>query len=262
MTKQQQKKNTPKNNTKKARIFTQEEIKSVLDSLEEMYPDADCELHFENLFQLIVAVVLSAQTTDKSVNRVTPDLFQKYPNAAALADAGRRAAEEQGLAEDEIIALSKEDLLELGIDAVSQIIHTLGMYRTKSRNLLKLARVLTDTYGGNVPDDYDKLVALPGVGRKTANVVLSVGFGHQRIAVDTHVFRVANRIGFAHAADVLATENALMEILPESRWSRTHHSLIFHGRYCCTARKPNCEQCKISQYCDYYKNTLQNHEES
>ena len=113
-----------------------------------------------------------------------------------------------------------------------------------------MAKVLAEKYDGQVPDDYDKLVELPGVGRKTANVVLSVGFGHQRIAVDTHVFRVANRIGLVNAKDVLKTELALMEVLPEDRWSRTHHSLIFHGRNCCAARKPDCENCSIAEYCE------------
>ena len=113
-----------------------------------------------------------------------------------------------------------------------------------------MAKTLADKYDGQVPDDYDKLIELPGVGRKTANVVLSVGFGHQRIAVDTHVFRVANRIGLAAEKDVLKTELALMKNIPESRWSRTHHSLIFHGRNCCTARKPDCENCSICSLCE------------
>ena len=114
-----------------------------------------------------------------------------------------------------------------------------------------LAKSLVENFGGQVPDDYGALVSLPGVGRKTANVVLSVGFGHQRIAVDTHVFRVANRIGLVHEKDVLKTELALMDRIPEERWSRTHHSLIFHGRQCCDARKPKCDQCPIVEYCEY-----------
>lgn len=124
------------------------------------------------------------------------------------------------------------------------------MYKTKSKNIVAMAKTLADKYDGQVPDDYDKLIELPGVGRKTANVVLSVGFGHQRIAVDTHVFRVANRIGLAAEKDVLKTELALMKNIPESRWSRTHHSLIFHGRNCCTARKPDCENCSICSLCE------------
>lgn len=211
--------------------FTQEEIGKILDILEEMYPEADCELEFGSLYQLLVAVVLSAQTTDKSVNIVTKTLFSEYPDAFAMA----RAAEED----------------------IAEIIKRIGMYKTKSKNVLALSRELIEKYDGQVPDDYEKLIALPGVGRKTANVVLSVGFGHPRIAVDTHVFRVANRIGLVEEKDVLKTELALMEVLPKERWSRAHHSLIFHGRRCCDARKPACDRCLINTYCMFYKN-LQN----
>lgn len=204
------------------------EIKSILDILEQTYPEADCALEHSNLFELIVCVVLSAQTTDKSVNKVTPALFAAYPDASALAQA------------------DPED--------VAQYIKSIGMYRTKSKNIVNLAKALADKYNGNVPDDYDSLIALPGVGRKTANVVLSVGFGHQRLAVDTHVFRVANRIGLVQEKDVLKTELALMNTIPESRWTKTHHSLIFHGRNCCDARKPKCSECPIKQYCRYCSN--------
>ena len=124
------------------------------------------------------------------------------------------------------------------------------MYKTKSRNIIDMAQKLCEEFGGKVPDDYDSLVSLPGVGRKTANVVLSVGFGHQRIAVDTHVQRVSNRIGLVNEKDVLKTELTLMERIPENRWSRTHHSLIFHGRNCCTARNPKCGECPIAEYCE------------
>jgi endonuclease-3 len=202
----------------------QEEVKEILDILERTYPDAECALNHENVFQLIVAVALSAQTTDKSVNQVTPALFAAYPDAFALGSADP--------------------------EEVSQYIRRIGMYKTKSKNIVNMARVLEEKYDGQVPEDYDQLVELPGVGRKTANVVLSVGFGHQRIAVDTHVFRVSNRIGLVCEKDVLKTELALMEVLPEERWSRTHHSLIFHGRNCCTARKPNCEGCTIAALCE------------
>lgn len=201
-----------------------EVIDRILDILEETYPDAECALEHMDVFQLIVAVALSAQTTDKSVNQVTPALFAAYPDAFALSAADP--------------------------EEVSEYIKRIGMYKTKSKNIVNMAKTLVEKYDGQVPDDYDKLVELPGVGRKTANVVLSVGFGHQRIAVDTHVFRVANRIGFACEKDVLKTELALMENIPQERWSRTHHSLIFHGRNCCAARKPNCENCSISSLCE------------
>ena len=190
-----------------------ERIKEILDILDETYPDAECALHHKDVFQLIVAVALSAQTTDKSVNQVTPEA-------------------------------------EADPEEVSNYIRRIGMYKTKSRNIVNMAKVLAEKYDGRVPCDYDSLVELPGVGRKTANVVLSVGFGQQRIAVDTHVFRVANRIGFVSEKDVLKTELSLMKAIPEERWSRTHHSLIFHGRNCCAARKPDCENCTIKDLCE------------
>ncbi len=233
--------------------MTGDEIAKVLDILEEMYPDADCELNYGNLFELVVAVVLSAQTTDRSVNKVTPALFNRYPNPEALAHAGEGLAEEKGLDFNELEEGERE---LLAITEVSEIIHAIGMYKTKSKNIVNLAKALCEKYDGAVPDNYEALIALPGVGRKTANVVLAVGFGQQRIAVDTHVFRVANRIGFCDEKDALKTELALMKCLPESRWSRTHHSLIFLGRYCCDARKPKCEECRISEYCKYFKNKV------
>ena len=206
-------------------MIKKEEIEKVLDILEETYPDAECALHHQNVFQLIVAVALSAQTTDKSVNQVTPALFEKYPDAEALAAADS--------------------------EEVAEYIRRIGMYKTKSKNIVSMAKMLVENFGGKVPDTYEELISLPGVGRKTANVVLSVGFGKQRIAVDTHVFRVANRVGLTAEKDVLKTELSLMERIPESRWSRTHHSLIFHGRQCCDARKPKCDQCPINVYCEY-----------
>lgn len=206
-------------------MVKKEDINKILDILEETYPQAECALDHQNVYQLIVAVALSAQTTDKSVNQVTPALFEKYPTPYELAVADP--------------------------EEVAQYIKRIGMYKTKSKNIVGLAKSLVEDFGGQVPDDYGALVSLPGVGRKTANVVLSVGFGHQRIAVDTHVFRVANRIGLVHEKDVLKTELALMDRIPEERWSRTHHSLIFHGRQCCDARKPKCDQCPIVEYCEY-----------
>ena len=211
----------------KKTMFTKSQINKILDSLEEIYPEAECALNYREVFELLVAVALSAQTTDKSVNAVTPALFEKYPDAEAFASAD--------------------------VEEVEAILKRVGMYKTKTKNLLAMCRKLIEEYDGKVPDTYDELVKLPGVGRKTANVVLSVGFGEQRIAVDTHVFRVANRIGLVNEKDVLRTELALMEIVPERRWSKTHHSLIFHGRNCCDARKPKCEICCISDLCKWVK---------
>lgn len=204
-------------------MFNNAEIKEILDILKVQYPDADCALDHRNVFELLIAVVLSAQTTDVSVNKVTPDLFAAYPDAAALAEAPEAELQEK--------------------------LRRIGMYKTKARNIRNLAIQLTEKYGGQVPEDQKLLEELPGVGRKTANVVMSVGFGHQRIAVDTHVFRVANRIGIVSEKDVLKTELALMEALPEDRWLDAHHCLIFHGRRCCAARKPACSECPISHLC-------------
>ena len=230
----------------------------ILDLLREEYPEAGCALEHVNVFELIVCVVLSAQTTDASVNKVSPALFAAYPDAAALA------------------AAEQEDVIE--------IIKTIGMYKTKSKNIIALAEALCEKHDGKVPEDYDALVALPGVGRKTANVVLAVGFGHQTIAVDTHVFRVSHRIGLASEnssgqeeksaetkgkkpsgkgtksdtkvsaknageKNVLETEKELMKILPNDRWTEAHHSLIWHGRRCCTARNPKCDTCPIERLC-------------
>ncbi len=198
----------------------------ILDLLEAEYPDADCALVHKNTFELLICVVLSAQTTDKSVNLLTPALFAKYPDAKSLSEAP--------------------------LEDIEESIRRIGMFRQKAKNIRNLSRILAEQYDGQVPDDYDALVALPGVGRKTANVVRSVGFGHPAIAVDTHVFRVSNRIGLAHADNVLDTEKQLMAAIPEERWSKTHHSLIFHGRNTCHARKPSCDRCPIANYCRYH----------
>jgi endonuclease-3 len=205
------------------KILSKKHCAAVLDLLLAAYPEAGCALIHENSFELLVKVVLSAQTTDKSVNAVSPELFGLYPDAEALA-----AADEADL---------------------QRILQRIGMYRTKAKNIKALAAQLVSAHGGVVPEDYDALIALPGVGRKTANVVLAVGFGKQRIAVDTHVFRVANRIGLCDEKDVLQTELALMRNLPGDRWTEAHHSLIFHGRACCHARRPSCEVCPVRGYC-------------
>ncbi len=200
-----------------------EKVNEILDLLEKEYPDAECALDYDSVFHLLLAVVLSAQTTDVSVNKVTPELFKKYETPKQLAQADEKE--------------------------VAEIIRTIGMYRTKSKNIINLAKMLVEKYDGIVPESDEELVKLPGVGRKTANVVMAVGFGHQRIAVDTHVFRVSNRIGLVNESDVLKTELALMKTIPENRWTKTHHSLIFHGRRCCTARNPKCNECVIKDLC-------------
>ncbi|MDD4564182.1 MAG: endonuclease III [Eubacteriales bacterium] len=195
--------------------------------LEDMYPEAGSELRFGSVFQLLVAVVLSAQTTDKSVNQATQILFAKYPDAKS------------------ITAMEEEEL--------QQLIKRIGLYKIKSKNILKLSRIINEEYGGEVPGDYDKLIQLPGVGRKTANVVLANGFGVQRIAVDTHVFRVANRIGLVDEPDVLKTELSLMKVVPEEKWTSLHHGLIWHGRRVCDARRPRCSDCGLNEICLHLK---------
>jgi endonuclease-3 len=208
-------------------VLSKKKVAEAVKILEEMYPMADCELEFGSVFQLLVAVVLSAQTTDKSVNKVTEVLFASHPDAKSIA------------------VMTEEEL--------QQIIKTIGMYRTKSKNVINLARIIDEEYDGEVPGDYDKLVELPGVGRKTANVVLANGFGEQRIAVDTHVFRVSNRIGLVQEKDVLKTELSLMKVLPETKWTHMHHALIWHGRRVCDARRPQCGICPLNGICLYVK---------
>lgn len=203
--------------------LNKQEKQIVTDTLLNAYPDAQCALDFGTEFQLLVSVVLSAQTTDISVNKVTPALFAKAPDAFAMA--------------------------KLPQEEIQSLIKTIGMYRTKAAHVSKLSALLVEKYDGEIPADYDKLIELPGVGRKTANVVLSVAFGEQRIAVDTHVFRLANRIGLTAEADVLKTELALMKAIPKPQWTSTHHALIFHGRQVCVARSPRCESCCIADLC-------------
>lgn len=199
------------------------EVIMLIEKLENLYPDAECALEHRNVFELLIATVLSAQTTDKSVNLVTPGLFEKANDAKAIS--------------------------ELPQDELEDILRKIGMYRSKAKNIKALSKMLVETHRGEVPGDYDELIKLPGVGRKTANVVLSVGFGEQRIAVDTHVFRLANRIGLCEEKDVLRTELALMEGIPKEHWTRMHHALIFHGRQVCMARNPKCEFCGIAELC-------------
>ena len=201
----------------------EEKNRLILAELARLYPDAKPALHFANPFQLLVAVVLSAQCTDVKVNMVTPALFAAYPDAAALAKAEP--------------------------EEIEPYIKTCGLFHNKAKNLVLMARELVALFGGEVPADHDALESLPGVGRKTANVVMSCAFGEDAIAVDTHVFRVTNRLGLADAPDVLKTEHQLMQAVPKDQWSRAHHWLIYHGRRVCAARKPACETCTLRAWC-------------
>ncbi len=210
------------------KLISEKEIHVVMDALEQMHPEASCALDFDTRFQLLVAVMLSAQTTDVSVNKVTPSLFEKYPGAEEMAEA---------------------DPLD-----IQEMIRTIGLYKNKAKNLVALSRMIVEEYGGEVPGNYSDLVRLPGVGRKTANVVLAEGFGEARIAVDTHVFRVSDRIGITDGKDPVEVEEQLMERLPEDQWIRAHHLIIFHGRKVCHARKPACDDCGIKEICLFRKN--------
>ena len=201
-----------------------ERVREIVNRLKEEYPDVRCELDFETPLQLLIATVLSAQTTDKQVNKVTAKLFADCPNLEAL--------------------------LQLSKDEIKEYIRTLGFYNSKADHLYLLFRQLANDFHGEVPRTMDELTTLSGVGRKTANVVMSNAFGVPAIAVDTHVFRVSNRIGLAHAENVEKTEQQLMEAIDRDLWTLCHHLLIFHGRRCCSARKPNCENCVIRAYCE------------
>lgn len=204
-----------------------ERFEGVLSTLAELMPDPKTELHFDTPFHLLLAVILSAQCTDKRVNIVTPALFEAYPDPASLA------------------AANEEEVYEY--------IKSVTFPNNKTRHLLKAAKMLHEEYGGEVPSDIDSLMRLPGVGRKTANVMLSVVWNKAAMAVDTHVFRVSNRIGLTNnSPNPLQTEKTLMKYIPEELVAKAHHWLILHGRYTCTARKPVCEECKLTRWCAEY----------
>lgn len=191
--------------------------------LESTYHDAKPQLKFDSPFELLIAVILSAQCTDKRVNEVTQILFP--------------------------IANTPEKILALGIEKLAEIIKPCGLFHSKAKNITGTCKILLDEYGGEVPGDFDELVKLPGVGRKTANVVTSVAFNNPAIAVDTHVFRVANRTKIAEGKTPQEVELGLQKIIPREKWSAAHHWLIFHGRMICKARKPNCDACQLNKIC-------------
>ena len=196
----------------------------ILDLLQQEFPDAGTMLEFGDTFQLLVAVIMSAQSTDAQVNRVTAQLFSRYESPRDFAGADREELEEA--------------------------IRGVGLYRTKAGNIQKMAHILLEQYQGQVPGDFDELIKLPGIGRKTANVRMSVGFGQPGLGVDTHVHRVSNRLGLVEQKTPDKTELALKAIIPRGRWSQAHHLLIFHGRKTCTARKPQCSACVLNPLCD------------
>lgn len=204
-------------------------LKNIMAIIADMFPEAKGELEWEKPYQLLIAVILSAQTTDKAVNKVTPFLWAKYPNL--------------------------EDLASANLVDVELILKSIGLYKTKSRNIIKTAQILVDNYNGQVPKTHKELETLPGVGRKTANVVLGEVYAIPGIAVDTHVSRVAKRLNISSQdADVKEIEADLMQKIPKKDWVISHHRLIFFGRYHCLAKNPKCEVCPLQSYCLYYKN--------
>ena len=203
-----------------------EKINKILDDLDSLYPNAKAGLDFTTPFELLIATILSAQCTDVRVNKVTAVLFKEHNTPKAI--------------------------LGLGVDGLTKYIKSCGLYKTKSKNIINTCNVLYHDYDSKVPDTIEELMKLPGVGRKTANVVVSNAFGTPAIAVDTHVFRVTNRIGIVNEKDVLSTEMALMRVIPKERWSKRHHLFIWHGRNICKARNPKCEECILNDRCKFY----------
>ena len=210
-------------------LMNKDEAKVIFNILKQRFPKLVCELNFENHYQLIVAVILSAQCTDKRVNQVTPQLFAKYPNVKELANAD--------------------------IEELKDIIRSCGFFNNKSKNLISMAKDVVSKYNGNIPSEFESLVSLSGVGRKTANVVMSVGFGKNAIAVDTHVFRVSNRLGI-NSKNPLECEKKLQKLFNQNDWTDLHYMLVLFGRYVCKAIKPDCKNCELKEFCHFYQKNI------
>lgn len=202
-----------------------DKVKSILKILDKIYPNAKCSLDFQDPLQLLIATILSAQCTDERVNKVTPRLFRKYPSAEAFADAP--------------------------IEELEQEIKSTGFYHNKAQAIKESCKILANKFGGQVPGDLQALVQLPGIGRKTANVVLGSAFGIPGITVDTHVARVSARLGLSREKDRDKIEQELMAVIPKEKWTKFSHQLILHGRQICLARKPKCPVCPLRPHCDY-----------
>ena len=209
--------------------MNQQKRTEIMRRLAESDPKPTTELHYKSPFELLVAVVLSAQSTDRGVNQATARLFP--------------------------VANTPEAILELGEEGLKEHIRTLGLFNSKAKNLVAACRILVEQHGGEVPNTRAELEALPGVGRKTANVILNTAFGEATIAVDTHIFRVANRTGLAPGKTVRAVEDRLLKVIPAEYRRHAHHWLILHGRYTCVARRPKCGQCRIFDLCEYRHKT-------
>ena len=209
--------------------MNRKKIAAIFERLKVANPAPTTELEYSTPFELLIAVILSAQATDKSVNIATRELY-KHAN-------------------------TPEKIFALGVEGLSRYIKTIGLYNTKAKNVIATCRALIEQHGGKVPESREALEALPGVGRKTANVILNTAFGHPTIAVDTHIFRVANRTGLAPGDNVRTVEDHLVRIVPEAYAHDAHHWLILHGRYTCVARKPKCPSCVILDLCEYQQKT-------
>ena len=204
--------------------------REILAELESLYPDARPALHYGTPYELLIAVILSAQCTDERVNKVTAVLFKEHNTP------------------EKMLTLSQEEL--------EKYIFSCGLYRSKATHILSASRDIVEKFGGEVPSEHKQLKSLAGVGQKTANVVYAVAFGGDAIAVDTHVFRVSNRLGLAHADTPEKTEQQLKQVIPQSDWSKAHHWLIFHGRRVCHSQKPDCINCTLNKWCQFYNKTF------
>ena len=213
----------PKENS--SRNMTKKKIQTFFERLREQRPNPTTELNFSNPFELLIAVTLSAQSTDVSVNKATDKLFP--------------------------VANTPEAIYALGVEGLKEYIKTIGLYNSKAENVIKTCKILIEKHGSIVPDNRADLEALPGVGRKTANVVLNTAFGQPTMAVDTHIFRLGNRTGLAVGKNVLEVEHRLIKVIPKEFLIDSHHWLILHGRYCCIARKPKCGECVVSDVCNW-----------
>jgi len=209
--------------------MNKKKVGAIFARLKALNPEPTTELEYSTPFELLVAVILSAQATDKSVNLATRTLFKHANTPQAIA--------------------------KLGVGGLSEYIKTIGLYNSKAKNVIEMCRLLLEQHGGNVPQSREELEALPGVGRKTANVILNTAFGQPTIAVDTHIFRVANRIGLAPGNDVREVEDHLLKVVPPEYLHDAHHWLILHGRYTCVARKPKCPECPILELCEFREKT-------
>ena len=215
--------------TKKVKTLPKADVAAIFQRFHEIEPEPKGELEYLNAFTLLVAVALSAQATDVGVNKATKKLFELAPSPAAM--------------------------VALGVERIEELVKTIGLYRTKAKNVFALSQMLLELHGGDVPEDREALEALPGVGRKTANVVLNIWFKQPTIAVDTHLFRVGNRTGMAPGANPLQVEQVLLKVVPKPYLLHAHHWLILHGRYVCKARTPECWRCAIAEWCRYEPKT-------